>query len=118
MGHPVDATADPIPIARMDVIRVRVVRVPGLNRLLGRKIALLVLRDRHQSSKRVIFLHAHILNLFEELCKSGFLRTLKMPGAPAVGHPWDDTHKHPASERRGARKSIAKPQPGPSAGAA
>jgi hypothetical protein len=61
----------------MDVIRVRVVRVPSLNGLLGRKVALLVLRDRHQSSERVIFLHTHILNLFEELCKSGFLNSLK-----------------------------------------
>jgi hypothetical protein len=47
MRHPVDATADPLPIARMDVIRVRIVRVPSLNGLLGGKVALLVLRDRH-----------------------------------------------------------------------
>ena len=37
------------------------------------QITLLVLRDRHQSSERIVFLrHTHILNLFEELCKSGF----------------------------------------------
>jgi hypothetical protein len=55
----------------MDVIRVRVVRVTRLNRLLGSKVTLLVLRHRHQSRKRIVFIHAHILNLFEELCKRG-----------------------------------------------
>jgi hypothetical protein len=68
-----DATADPLPIPRMDVIRVGVFRVPGLNGLLGGKVALLVLRDRHQGSEGIVFLrHTHILNLFEELCESGF----------------------------------------------
>jgi hypothetical protein len=35
--------------------------------MLGGKVALLVLRDRHQSGERIVFLHTHILNLFEEL---------------------------------------------------
>jgi hypothetical protein len=38
MRHPVDATAHPLPIPRADAIRVHLVRVPGLNGLLGGKV--------------------------------------------------------------------------------
>ena len=46
------------------------------------------------------------------------LNAIKFPTAPAGGLPSDDTHTHPASERRGERKSTPKPPPGPDAEAA
>jgi hypothetical protein len=52
---------------------VRVISIAGLNGLLGGKIPLLVLGNRHQGGKWIVlFRHAHILNFFEELCKSSF----------------------------------------------
>jgi hypothetical protein len=50
-----------------------VVGVASLDGLLRCEEALLVLGDAHQGGKRITFLcHAHILNIFEELCKAAF----------------------------------------------
>jgi hypothetical protein len=47
------------------------------------------------------------------------LNAIKFPAAAGPDpRPLDDTHTHPASEKRGEHKSTPKPPPGPNGGAA